>query len=48
MVSCAGFLLGGINPLQKEEMAHIIDDIGQPDPRGGSRYTYGSDEQSYL
>lgn len=48
MVACSGFLGGGINPLQKEETAYIIDDIGQSDPHGGSCYAYGSDEQSCL
>lgn len=29
-------------------MAHIVDDIGQPDPHGGPGETYGPDEQSRL
>ncbi len=48
MVSCSGLLRGGVTPLQEGKSAHIIDDIGQPDPHGGSRYAYGSDEQSCL
>ena len=48
MVSCSGLLRGGVNPLQEEKAAHIIDDIGQPDPHGGSSDTDCSDEQPRL
>ncbi len=41
-------LRGSVNPLQEEKAAHVVDDIGQPDPHGGPRYPYGSDEQSCL
>jgi len=47
-VSCSGLLRCGVNSLQEEKAAHIIDDIGQSDPHGGSRYAYGSYEQSCL
>jgi len=50
--------IGGCYPLdsyavvlirfQEEEAAHVIDDIGQPDPHGGPGGAYGSDEQSRL
>jgi len=43
-----GLLRGGVNPLQKQEAAHIIDDIGQSDPHGGSGNAHGPDEQSRL
>ncbi|GAN61742.1 hypothetical protein Abci_142_002 [Acetobacter cibinongensis] len=36
------------DPLQEEEAAHIIDDIGQADPHGGPGDTDSSDEQTRL
>ncbi|GAN68525.1 hypothetical protein AA0473_0245 [Acetobacter orleanensis NRIC 0473] len=38
----------GINPLQKQKVAYIIDDIGQTDPHGGSSGAYGSDNEPRL
>ena len=48
MLPPAGLLCIRADPLQEEEAAHIIDDIGQPDPHGGPRYADGSDEQPGL
>lgn len=44
MVSCSGWLCGGVNPLDEKKTAHIIDNIGQPDPDCGLSEAYGSDE----
>ncbi len=41
-------LRGGVNRVQEEEAAHIIDDIGQPDPHTSLSNVYGPDEQSRL
>ena len=40
----SGWLRGGVYPLQEEEAAHIVDDIGQTDPHGGPGDTDSSDE----
>ena len=48
MLPPAGLLRGGVYPLQEEEAAHVVDGIGQTDPRGGLGDAYGSDEQSRL
>ena len=48
MLPPAGLLRGGVYPLQEEEAAHVVDGIGQTDPRGGLSDAYGSDEQSHL
>jgi len=37
--------LGGI---QEEEAAHVVDDIGEPEPHGGPGDTDSPDEQSRL
>lgn len=37
-------LRGGVNPLQEEEAAHIIDDIGPSDPHTGASNAYSPDE----
>ena len=36
------------DPLQEEEAAHVVDDIGQSDPHGGLGDTDSSDEQPGL
>lgn len=38
----------GADPLQEEEAAHVVDDIGQANPHGGPGDTDSSDEQSRL
>ncbi|GBQ20538.1 hypothetical protein AA0472_0162 [Acetobacter estunensis NRIC 0472] len=43
-----GLLRGDPDPLEEKEAAHIIDDIGQPDPHGGSSYAHSPDEQPGL
>jgi hypothetical protein len=47
-ITPAELLRGGVSPLEGDKAAHIIDNIGQTDPHGGSRYPYGSYEQSCL
>ncbi|GCD56370.1 hypothetical protein NBRC3222_1707 [Acetobacter pasteurianus NBRC 3222] len=41
-------LHGSVNPLQEEEAAHVVDNIGQPDPHYGPGDAYCPDEQSRL
>ena len=48
MLSPAGWLCARVDPLQEEEAAHVVDDIGEPDPHGGPGDTDSSDEQSRL
>ncbi|GAN63338.1 hypothetical protein AIN02nite_18580 [Acetobacter indonesiensis] len=47
-ITRAELLRGRTDPLQEDKATHIIDDIGQPDPHGGSRYANSSYEQSCL
>lgn len=44
MVPCSGLLRAGADPFQEQETAHIVDDIGQSDPHGGSGDANCSDE----
>ena len=44
----SGLLCCGTDPLEEEKAAHIVDDIGQSDPHGGSGDADGSDEQPCL
>ena len=48
MLPPAGWLRARADPLQEEEAAHVVDDIGEPDPHGGPGDTDSSDEQSRL
>ena len=48
MLPPAGLLCIRADPLQEEEAAHIIDDIGQADPHCGPGDTDSSDEQTHL
>lgn len=42
-------LLGGrTDPLQEDKAAHIVDDVGQPDPHGGTGDAHCPEEQSCL
>ena len=47
-LSPAGRLRARADPLQEDEAAHVVDDIGQADPHGGPGNTHGSDEQPGL
>lgn len=38
----------GVQPLEEEEAADVVCDIGQPDRRGGPVDTYCPDEQIHL
>ena len=44
MLSPAGWLCARVDPLQEQKAAHVVDDIGQSDPRGGPGDTDSSDE----
>ncbi|AQU89262.1 hypothetical protein B0W47_16900 (plasmid) [Komagataeibacter nataicola] len=49
-MSSAGWLRARarVQPLQKQKAPHVVDDIGQADPHGGSGDTHGPDEQTRL
>ncbi|GBR28722.1 hypothetical protein AA3271_2829 [Gluconobacter japonicus NBRC 3271] len=44
----AGWLCCGADPFQEDEAAHVVDDIGEPDPHGGSTDTDSPDKQPRL
>ncbi len=48
MLPPAGWLCLRADLLQEEEAAHVVDDIGQPDPHGGPGNADRSDEQPGL
>ncbi|MBS1078819.1 hypothetical protein JK217_13915 [Gluconobacter kondonii] len=37
-----------VDALQEEKAAHVVDDIGEPDPHDGPGDTDSSDEQTHL
>ncbi|GEN63682.1 hypothetical protein AOE01nite_19060 [Acetobacter oeni] len=41
-------LCGCIDPIEKEKTAHIVGNVGQPDPRGGPLDPYTTDKRSHL
>lgn len=47
-IAPAELLRGRTNPFQEDKAAHVVNDIGQADPHGGSRDTNCADEQSRL
>lgn len=47
-VLSSGFLSGDTDLLQEQKVTHVIDDVGQPDPHGGTGDTHCPDKQSRL
>lgn len=44
----SGFLRGDTDPFQEQKAVHVVDDVGQPDPHGGTGDTHSPDKQSRL
>lgn len=44
----SGFLRGDTDPFQEQKAVHVVDDVGQPDPRGGTNDAHCPDKQSRL
>ena len=48
MVACPELLRRGADPLQKQKAAHVVDDVGEPNPHGSLGDAHRPDEQSCL
>ena len=44
----SGFLSGDTDLLQEQKVTHVVDDVGQPDPHGGTGDTHCPDKQPRL
>lgn len=43
-IAPAALLRGRTDPLQEDKVAHVVDDVGQPGPHGGTGDAHCPDE----